>query len=1698
MSEHSNNNNSSEDDNDDDDTRLQYEDDDVDDVYDDDDDDDGDLDQTIDEDDQEVQQYYNTSIGDIGRNLLNGFNFNLLSNYFNITNNNNNNNNNNNDDDHMEEIEPTPLLEQVSLDDEMIDYVSESDEIKTRIQSLATFDPFTHLHSTDTMSAQCWIELENYIKVIAFTGSAHPFTSMLSPLKEYMTGGAGSFSAMKASQRDSTCGYVFKDNDWAFQCKRCQKDETSILCSKCFDEGKHVGHEIKRIRVSSNGCCDCGDEDSWAKDGFCDAHTERTEPDDVILRPLASLGPDHVARCERLLGILLDMILQPLANIKLTPEDSDVLSNRSLYFFHPGHPFEFLLDDDQYGILMFNDDVTSFGEVMSVLLETLTPRSQAMCRDYAHYAHNNGRCIIYVGSHQQCQVVVSMIRKQTNLKLTITKRFKVLPFASLISILNLFEYLTQLVSFKRIFCNLMMRLNRHYLHTEPNILDPKGCRLAQLVSNIQKLHHSRQVQLINWVTSLTFDRSCKFDFAAVFVSNYPAMFDSLLNGAYDGSNSIISLSIQIFTRPQIAMYVMEHYKALDIFLDYIKSATPKYLIVDNEPLTYQSELGSMSKLEQFYVAIKDLTMILSHQPIFRDLMCTNPSKIVPLLQFAALLHFSCPNIRSELVFSELRTSYFSHGHLLMMNHCNVTFKILKTLVPEPPNVATAGDELAISNTIAVLCKASTLIKQQMVGVSFNLPIHRCLSLILSLVILHFDQFSFQDMAASFLQNQDLVEHSLYGPANIDNLIAESKSRLWLKNGDPIELQVHSYQSHPYLKYIYIYDLYLKQMSCASLKADHFITTYFSHFKRLDTLFQSNTALNNYQTGVLVYFYQFLMVLITERSLIGKQTTRDVIKYDIIHHLIVKNRTYTKLNTLLNTELRFVNFDANDVDSVLKEVAIYVQPNTLSSHGRYSLKPEYYTYYNKYYYGYTYRYRERAEEVVSTLPQQHRNNNVRRVAVNTLAPLRQDFDAIGQLLLSPQLYKRIYFSLLHCTVQLVDPVPLDEYDTQQRVIFRSDTVDNILHLMMLALDTHPTEHDTIKKMCISRQHDRVDSASQYQTIVDLLDLVLTTSSMKFFHPTVALLLQSLKEPTLENGHECDAFEMETMQDKEDRKRRMLEAKRKAMESIAKEQLRFSNLLEDEHMDSDEDMTLDGSHSAHEVHDVKGECIICRDENYLNDLNNPIGYFCLIQNIGIAHVLNDRSSIDPSNGVVDQQDFASSIKLDVSKSETIAQICGHTVHYQCYIKMERFNHNTHRLCPLCHFFSNTLLPPAPVGLTVLQHLHTSNHHQHDDQPSGHTAMYLADGFAGSKLLECFEAFGKVVQSKLPSPDTKISMLLASTINNLEFISRNNQWNLQQTVDEKTGQMLRHLSNVLYVYHKVLNLRSGNWSEKEPAGSLCLERMVHQVYVDLSVTGRPQLTLQNYLELTAQQFEQALTSPTSEVPRGNDRLFYQLCVDLRKLVLLDSVLMGSTSTPLPSMELSPKYLVQLIAYINGNVHRTRHQIFLEQPLQEHLISKDVVERQPPQFKLVTLPNTFFHLSKRTFVCSTCNLTKNNSDQALCLLCGRAICIGSCCKRNGANEINWHSKTCCGDIGLYLLMELSIVAIVFDHACFGFLGSPFLDSHGEDDPGLKRGIPLFLSKDRYNLLSEMILKNNAVKYIKASPHYIEFIGTNAAAEQL
>ncbi|XP_057527807.1 E3 ubiquitin-protein ligase PRT6 isoform X2 [Amaranthus tricolor] len=86
------------------------------------------------------------------------------------------------------------------------------------------------------------------------------------------------------------CGAIWGKNDLAFRCRTCEHDPTCAICVSCFENGNHKNHDYSII-YTGGGCCDCGDETAWKREGFCSKHKGAEQMQPLPVEIANSVGP---------------------------------------------------------------------------------------------------------------------------------------------------------------------------------------------------------------------------------------------------------------------------------------------------------------------------------------------------------------------------------------------------------------------------------------------------------------------------------------------------------------------------------------------------------------------------------------------------------------------------------------------------------------------------------------------------------------------------------------------------------------------------------------------------------------------------------------------------------------------------------------------------------------------------------------------------------------------------------------------------------------------------------------------------------------------------------------------------------------------------------------------------------------------------------------------------------------------------------------------------------------------------------------------------------------------------------------------------------------------------------------------------------------------------------------------------------------
>ncbi|KAI9889496.1 MAG: hypothetical protein M1814_005279 [Vezdaea aestivalis] len=145
----------------------------------------------------------------------------------------------------------------------------------------------------------------------------------------------------------------------------------------------------------------------------------------------------------------------------------------------------------------------------------------------------------------------------------------------------------------------------------------------------------------------------------------------------------------------------------------------------------------------------------------------------------------------------------------------------------------------------------------------------------------------------------------------------------------------------------------------------------------------------------------------------------------------------------------------------------------------------------------------------------------------------------------------------------------------------------------------------------------------------------------------------------------------------------------------------------------------------------------------------------------------------------------------------------------------------------------------------------------------------------------------------------------------------------------------------------------------------------------------------------------------------------------------------------------------------------------------SKGLSLSHPAIFELVGLPETFDVLLEQVMRRRCPTTGKDMTDPSVCLFCGEIFCSQAfCCISSGSSKLggcNQHVLKCGGQIGIFI--NIRKCCVLYLHQQKGSWSvAPYLDRHGETDPGLRRHNQLFLHPRRYDALLRAAWLNHTI----------------------
>ncbi|XP_075239180.1 E3 ubiquitin-protein ligase UBR2-like isoform X3 [Convolutriloba macropyga] len=339
-------------------------------------------------------------------------------------------------------------------------------------------------------------------------------------------------------QRPTKCGRIFTNGEPHYSCRECSMDPTCVLCRECFQASEHKTHKYRIGTSGGGGCCDCGDEEAWKKDPYCDLHrpSENTQEGEE-LRAL----PERVEkRVRAVFEIVIAQFIHYLSIHTSEFEEENVRRDSSVYC-----------------TVLYNDELHTFEQVIEALKRALLC-DNATAKFYATAVDREGRHLVFKRSKAECDKVKKKIDEgitKASVALSRRKPIHILVMREVLFIMQgivqrLLRWLIQaaikLGQFRRMFCDLLLEpMTGGMTLLEVTLLND-----TKLWKSVRSDWHGLLIK------TFLIDYDHKRQFAIYFMKHYSQIIEDYANDEHHHNFSVSSMTVQIFTVPSIARYLV--------------------------------------------------------------------------------------------------------------------------------------------------------------------------------------------------------------------------------------------------------------------------------------------------------------------------------------------------------------------------------------------------------------------------------------------------------------------------------------------------------------------------------------------------------------------------------------------------------------------------------------------------------------------------------------------------------------------------------------------------------------------------------------------------------------------------------------------------------------------------------------------------------------------------------------------------------------------------------------------------------------------------------------------------------------------------------------------------------------------------------------------------------------------------------------
>ncbi|PAA52994.1 hypothetical protein BOX15_Mlig008748g1, partial [Macrostomum lignano] len=785
---------------------------------------------------------------------------------------------------------------------------------------------------------------------------------ILSPLEQFITASATpdvEFEKLTQDKNPGICGYILKNNEPVFTCHDCTADPTSVMCNNCFVHSEHKNHNYKMHLSSGNGgYCDCGDPEAFKRYHRCSLHERQAgsqsgAPVSPVEKLPAGMADRFRAICNQVLQLALHLTLLEY-RIRL-PSNVDRLDEVDLNLLRRWLPHGERTDTSesdaeaggQYASVLYNDEVHSYPQVINTLTQCLGV-DEHDANHFATVVDNDGRSVVslsdWASAKKLCSEIRGTIRESSGFELGCYP-VRSVSFAYQSMCLYLLSWLGQLIKqsdgLHELFCQSLLAPVDNFPGTEWAPGQPLVYYLLVHTDHLWKAARKSFIEML--IKSLLMKANYKRQIAALYAVNQEQIFERFCVDMHHQEDSIAQLSVQLFTSPSLAMYLITEQKALKILVDIlIKSVLQRsvqqhqesgrqllkfseddrmpfsrwnrslHLVRDIEYLLH----NDFEQLEpNFFAAINEaLPSFLQVYSLFQDTCCAR-RYIVGHIGFDFEWEMPFIFFLSSMYQNHLLAEFLSRDESVFST---ILGKVLDAIEQKPPLsanfLADSGQRVRLAGHV-LSGRALAPLMSGRVFISHFQPLVRFLDSLLACTMANHEASPQCRRQLELLANRPGFEIAWLTSARQLAWSAQIAAGLWKRNGLAlmnVNLQYSSHQSAAVG--MSLRDLHLVQLAAATVPPDQFILRLLDAFElqrwTLGAASSSESAAERYdneaERSIVEEMLRCLINVVCERRVpgVGQSVAfMEMVEEDLLQHLVAEPQSHSKLLRLANDLVR---------------------------------------------------------------------------------------------------------------------------------------------------------------------------------------------------------------------------------------------------------------------------------------------------------------------------------------------------------------------------------------------------------------------------------------------------------------------------------------------------------------------------------------------------------------------------------------------------------------------------------------------------------------------------------------------------------------------------------------------------------------------------------------------------------------------------